>query len=634
MHDSQLAASGISPDTARKAGVVRVTSQEARNLGFVGNGYDTANLAGLAFPYRDPRTGQHLVTRLRPDIAVNGRKYLAPIGSRNHLYLPNATPVLMDDVRFEAMVVEGEKKALALAEILGHRALVVGLSGVWNWRTSDKEKRPERDRPGTRTVRVNSRPIEDLDWIQWKDRRVYILFDSDGGRNVDVQQAEQALSQELRIRRKAQPLVVSLPPNPDGSKQGIDDLLAAFPEAERQGALRRLLADAAPRRKLRNSGVRSIDFEYEPSSGFLRDFCDYVEPITDAPQVYHPFAGLITMSAVVGRNVTARFGPQKIVPNQFVCILGQSSLFRKSTMITIAQQLVDAVRPECVLPNEFTPEKLLDLLQKTPVGFFAWKELTGYLARANRDYMGGAKEILMELYDCPDEYRREIKTSSLRVERPAISIFSASATAWLSEQLKGPDLRSGFLNRFCFVLAERKTKFLDIPPPPDIVAKNRLIRQLNDIGEIIGEADFSRIQPRYRTWLREHEHEILRSDHPEIVSAFYTRLSITALKYAILIELAQSRQLIVSSAALEEALTLVDYLKAVIAHLLRLEFAPTDSAKRIQQVLKVIREEPGVLRGRLLKRIGLSAKELTVSLQTLVEQGDAYEESGRWWASE
>jgi hypothetical protein len=634
MHDPQLAESGISPDTAQKAGVYRVSTEDARRrLGFVGGVFERATLSGLAFPYRDPRTGQHLLTRLRPDVPVDGRKYVAPIGSRNHFYIPDATPQLLEDVRFDVLIVEGEKKALAVAEVVGHRALVVGIGGVWNWRTSDKEKRPLRDRPGSETVRVNSRPLEDFEWIHWNGRRVFVVFDSDGAKNTDVQKAEQALCAELR-KRKSYPLVVSIPTAPDGSKQGIDDLLAALQTSERGPTLRRLMADAAPRRKLKPTGKQSIELCYQPSSGFLRAFCDYVDPITDAPQVYHPFAGLITLSAVVGRNVTARFGPHRVTPNQFVCILGQSSLFRKSTMITIAQQLVEAVRPDCVLPNEFTPEKLLDLLQKTPVGFFAWKELTGYLARAGRDYMSGAKEILMELYDCPDEYRREIKASSVRVERPAISIFSASATAWLSEQLKGPDLRSGFLNRFCFVLAEKKTKFLDIPPPPELSERNRLVRMLHEIGDVSGEVDFSRIQPHYRAWLRDHEAEILRSDHPEIVSAFYTRLSITVLKYAILIELAQTRQLTISCGALEEALTLVDYLKAVIAHLLRVEFAPTDSAKRSQQVLKVIREEPGVKRGRLLKRIGLSGKELTGILQTLIEQEDAYENDGGWWANE
>ena len=523
MQDDQLAASGISPDTARRAGVLRVSSHEARNLGFVGNGYDSANLAGLAFPYRHPVTGEHLITRLRPDFPVNGRKYLAPIGSHNHLYLPTATHEQLDDPRYDALIVEGEKKCLALAETSAGSHLVVGVAGVWNWRCSDKSKVPLRDRPGTKTVRVNSRPIEDLDWIAWTARRVFIIFDSDGNKNPEVQRAEQALVSELR-KRGAMPLVVSLPAGRDGQKQGIDDVLVQLNPDERRSTLRKLLNTAAPRRKLRPTTESALDLDYDPSGGFLRNFCEYVEPITDAPAVYYPVAGLVTLSAIVGRNVTARFGPQRIVPNQFVCILGQSSLFRKSTMITIAQQLIQAVRPESVLPNEFTPERLLELLQKTPVGFFGWKELTGYLARASRDYMSGAKEILMELYDCPDEYRREIKSSSVRVQHSAISIFSASATTWLSEQLKGPDLRSGFLNRFCFVLAERKTRFLDIPPPPDMGVKNRLVKELHEIGEIRGDVDFSAIQPSYRAWLKDHEEEIYRQNLG--VGGFLERLNI------------------------------------------------------------------------------------------------------------
>ena len=35
-------------------------------------------------------------------------------------------------------------------------------------------KVPLRDRPGTKTVRVNSRPIEDLDWIAWTSYRAWL----------------------------------------------------------------------------------------------------------------------------------------------------------------------------------------------------------------------------------------------------------------------------------------------------------------------------------------------------------------------------------------------------------------------------------------------------------------------------
>jgi hypothetical protein len=115
--EPQLMESAVSAETAQKAGVYRLSSADARTLGLLAA--NTANLSGLAFPYRHPVTGQVLVTRIRPDNAVNGCKYLAPIGSRNHLYLPFATEALLTDARFAVVLTEGEKKTLALAEAAG-----------------------------------------------------------------------------------------------------------------------------------------------------------------------------------------------------------------------------------------------------------------------------------------------------------------------------------------------------------------------------------------------------------------------------------------------------------------------------------------------------------------------------------
>jgi hypothetical protein len=237
----------------------------------------------------------------------------------------------------------------------------------------------------------------------------------------------------------------------------------------------------------------------------------------------------------------------------------------------------------------------------------------------------------MELYDAPDVFRRELRTQTIRVERPSITILAASATSWLSDQLRAGDLRSGFLNRFCFVLAETKSKSYPIPERPEMHLQNGLVASLGRVATMTGQADLSHIKTRYKAWYHDVEREAERADQVEIVSAFYSRLSVTALKFAVLLELAQSGRLVVSSAALEEAIVLIDYLRAVIRHLLRVEFAPSESAKKAQRVLKVIAEEPGVKRGRLLKRIGIDAQDLTRVLGTLREQGDVYEADGTWW---
>jgi hypothetical protein len=633
--EPQLAASAVSPETAKRAGVTRITSADARRLGFSGNAYDAANLAGLAFPYRDPRTGAEILTRIRPDVAVNGRKYLAPVGSRNRLYLPFPTSALLEDIRFPAVITEGEKKTLAVAEATEGRYLAVGVSGVWNWRTSDKEKRPLRDRPGTETVRVNSRPIEDLDWITWKGRRAYIVFDSDGAANADIQRAEKGLADELR-KRGATPLVVSLQNAVSGGKQGIDDLLAPLAPESRFAAFERLLHAAAPRRRASIREDQPLTLVWDPPGGFLRTFDEFADEQTDAPAVYRPFAALTVLSAVLGRQVSAPwFGHAPLIPNLYTCLLGASSFAHKTTMITMAERLIRGVRPERLLPDEFTPEKFLGLLSKSPEAFLGLPEFAGFLARSGRDYNVGTRELFMQLYDCPDEYRRALQKEEITVKQPAVTVLGASATSWLSDAMKGGDLRSGFFNRFCFVVGDRQDKTFSLPGTT-VDGRSQfqlMLGQLKQVAEVKGPMDYNRVRKSYDAWYGDLKREGGQTEPVEVVSAFYARLAATAMKIAMLIEVSQTRNLMITDASLQEAIVLVDYLRAAIKWLLKVEFAPSPFAKQAQRVLTVIRGNPGIQRGWILKKTGFSGRELTPILDTLVEQGDAYEQDRKWWVS-
>jgi hypothetical protein len=101
-----------------------------------------------------------------------------------------------------------------------------------------------------------------------------------------------------------------------------------------------------------------------------------------------------------------------------------------------------------------------------------------------------------------------------------------------------------------------------------------------------------------------------------------------------LIELASTGSLTVSSASLDAALTLVDYQKRTIAHLLRTELATTESGKRLQRVLQVVTRKPGVNRKGMLQATGYNAGDLTPLLDTLTEREDVtYRDSGYWPAA-
>src|SRR5262245_57045 len=109
---------------------------------------------------------------------------------------------------------------------------------------------------------------------------------------------------------------------------------------------------------------RGLDLHYEPSGGFLRTFDEFADAVTDSPAVFRPFTALATLGAVVGRRVTAAFGVTDLTPNSYVCLLAASSFAHKTTMITISKKLIRRVRPEVQMPDDFTPERLIELLEK------------------------------------------------------------------------------------------------------------------------------------------------------------------------------------------------------------------------------------------------------------------------------
>ena len=225
--------SWITREIADSTWIRRVSPSEGAEL--VGC-KDHGNYAGIAFAYVWPgesRVREYRLRRDSPEVEHKSdgsvkekRKYLCAPGVRNMLYFPfGIEPQTLSDASLPVIITEGEKKALALYRLAYWnsaklRFLPVGLSGVWNWRgTVGKEPGPNGD---TRQVKG---VISDIDRIEWNDRIVYILFDSDKRHNPSIQAAEQGLAGELKSRG-ASVRIIDLPDLPNLDKTGADDFLA------------------------------------------------------------------------------------------------------------------------------------------------------------------------------------------------------------------------------------------------------------------------------------------------------------------------------------------------------------------------------------------------------------------------
>jgi putative DNA primase/helicase len=146
-------------------------------------GFD-AGSAGLAFPYPGTNGDGPPFIRIKPDVPFkdsDGReaKYLTRKDAGSRLYIP---PIHSEkdfrNLNKPVIITEGEKKALKGAQELPG-FLVIGLAGVWCFKTKKLAL------------------IDDFRKISWKNRDVYIVYDSDVVRKPEVQEAENALATQL-----------------------------------------------------------------------------------------------------------------------------------------------------------------------------------------------------------------------------------------------------------------------------------------------------------------------------------------------------------------------------------------------------------------------------------------------------
>jgi hypothetical protein len=204
-HLKDLRASGISEELIELAKLRSGERSEVTQI----LGFDPGS-GGLIFPYPGTNGTTPVFVRVKPDkpfIDSEGRaaKYLTAKDAGNRLYIP---PVYSDgifsDTAIPVVITEGEKKALKGSQELDG-FLVIGLAGVWCFKT--------KERP----------IIEDFKKINFKDRSVYIAYDSDVVTKREVQAAEAALATALD-NLGAHVNICRIPAG-NGAKQGLDDYL-------------------------------------------------------------------------------------------------------------------------------------------------------------------------------------------------------------------------------------------------------------------------------------------------------------------------------------------------------------------------------------------------------------------------
>ena len=207
---------------------------------------------------------------------------------------------------------------------------------------------------------------------------------------------------------------------------------------------------------------RAVTLDAAKIPPILRDWLNLTTQSTDCNPGLLITAFLPHLGVTLGNRVFMLSNSNRIFPNIWSCLIGPSSVSRKTTAINYAQysldfnerrlegEPVDVYEQETLLLTNVTLSKLHSLLALNGTRLFRHNELSGWLSEMNKHFNQGYKQAITELYDGVSK----TVTTQERTERilnPALSIVTATTEAWMYRHIRdSQDQMGGFLQRFIY----------------------------------------------------------------------------------------------------------------------------------------------------------------------------------------
>lgn len=372
---------------------------------------------------------------------------------------------------------------------------------------------------------------------------------------------------------------------------------------------------------------KSIIEKISPT-GYIAKYLSFAKSLTDAPLEFHLGGALTSLSTCCGAKIVyPGYGGRRQWANLYTLLIAPSGLYRKSTSVGIAEDIVAAVDPDLILSGEQSREKFLALLKTNPNVMYPISEFAAVLSMWNRDYSQGFREIVVDLFDCRQEYNRQtLKDGKITIIQPSLNILAASTLDWLKEKLTEGDLRGGLMGRFIIIPGCNKTDDPGLHPGYDKDARNELIAYLKRIRTIEQSwVDVSRILTEYNDWVRKAEKDLAKDFNPELLG-FQSRLASHVLKLAVLLCISDQpepvKKYVINNETLEKATILGKWLIEQASTLASTGFIKSKVETSVQKLLGLASRNGGIQRREAIQLMHTSSREFEMIVQTAVERGE------------
>lgn len=359
---------------------------------------------------------------------------------------------------------------------------------------------------------------------------------------------------------------------------------------------------------------------------FLGRYIGYCTNLTDAPKVFHLATGLTALAACCGSEVAyPGFGGRTCWPNLYTLLISPSGLFRKSTALGIAQDLVTEVDRDLLVASEATRERFLGNLKDHPSAFYPIPEFGAMLSLWQREYMAGMREIVTDLYDPHSEYTRQTQKDKILIKKPALNILAASTVDWLREKLTEGDLRGGLMGRFLLFPGVHKEGSKGLVLDNHGGEREELVKFLKSIHVLDRSwVDVSRVRDPFNTWLQSIEAQLETNVNPELIG-FQSRIGSHCIKLLVLLTVSKygpQPKYEPDASELAQAAMLSYWLMEQAGQLAMTGFTKNRTELQAQKFLQMAGRNGGIDRSTCLKNLHLTSKEFDALVTTLVDRAE------------
>ena len=243
----------------------------------------------------------------------------------------------------------------------------------------------------------------------------------------------------------------------------------------------------------------SLYSKYAGKKTFIGRYMD-LHSEGESPESYDFWSAIWVLSSALGRDVFIERPNAPIYMNQYIILVANSGVTRKSTAVNFAHKVLRDVMPEgaAILSSRSSAEGIELMLVRLSEQYgrahlaISISELATFVGK--EPYTKNIPALLTDLYDCPSHRANiTIARGDTHSKNVYPTFLSASTPAWLQSSINPDVVAGGFTSRVLFILEDRRkqrvawSKKGDRSRDYDLMLGNlrKVLATANHIGSIV-----------------------------------------------------------------------------------------------------------------------------------------------------